>query len=175
MSSSLVQQCLPAKCFMLEARRSQIRRTWRIINQFNETVAYSSHCNHSTVCRSIDLVKQDPLKLFSSSSDLISFPLISSWSSMSTVFFASQKTEAITLPADKTTLIWNGPHFRCGPWLAPQYSYLTFCTVFVQFVFDTNTLLRASKHQITTEVIWLFGFFYLPDEAAGCRFPEHFI
>ena len=33
----------------------QIRRIWRVINQFNATVTHSSHCNHRLVRKSIVL------------------------------------------------------------------------------------------------------------------------
>ena len=46
-------------------RWCQIRRIWRVINQFKATVMHSSHCNHRLVCRSIVLVKQNSLHLFS--------------------------------------------------------------------------------------------------------------
>ena len=46
-------------------RWCQIRRIWRVINQFKATVTHSSHCNHIRVCRSIVLVKQDSLHQFS--------------------------------------------------------------------------------------------------------------
>ena len=42
-------------------RWSQIRRIWRMINQFKATVMHSSHCKHRLVYRSIVLVKQDSL------------------------------------------------------------------------------------------------------------------
>ena len=45
-------------------RWCQIRRIWRIINQFKATFTHSSHCNHRLVCRSIVLVKQDSLRQF---------------------------------------------------------------------------------------------------------------
>ena len=46
-------------------RWCQIRRIWRVNNQFKATVTHSSHCNHRLVCRSIVLVKQDSLRQFS--------------------------------------------------------------------------------------------------------------
>ena len=46
-------------------RWCQIRKIWRVINQFKATVTHSSHCNHILVCRSIVLVKQDSLRQFS--------------------------------------------------------------------------------------------------------------
>ena len=46
-------------------RWCQIRRLWRVINQFKATVMHSSHCNHRLVCRSIVLVKQYCLRQFS--------------------------------------------------------------------------------------------------------------
>ena len=45
-------------------RWCQIRRLWRVINQFKATVTPSSHCSHRLVCRSIVLVKQDSLRQF---------------------------------------------------------------------------------------------------------------
>ena len=46
-------------------RWCQIRRIWRVIKQFIDTVMHSRHCNHRLVCRSIVLVKQDSLCQFS--------------------------------------------------------------------------------------------------------------
>ena len=46
-------------------RWCQVRRIWRVINQFKATVLHSSHCNHRLMCRSIVLVKQDSLHQFS--------------------------------------------------------------------------------------------------------------
>ena len=45
-------------------RWCQIRRIWRVINQFKATVTHSSRRNHRLVCRSIVLVKQDSLRHF---------------------------------------------------------------------------------------------------------------
>ena len=45
----------------------QIRRKWKVINQFKATVMHSSHCNHWLVCRSSVLAKQDSLRQFSRS------------------------------------------------------------------------------------------------------------
>ena len=46
-------------------RWCQIRRIWRVINQFKPTVKHNSHCNHRFVCRSIVLVKQVSFHQFS--------------------------------------------------------------------------------------------------------------
>ena len=46
-------------------RWCQIRRLWRVINQFKATFMHNSHCNHRLVCRSIVLVKQDSIHQFS--------------------------------------------------------------------------------------------------------------
>ena len=54
-----------ASCWGTENRWCQIRRIWRVINQFKATVMHSSHCNHRLVCRSIVLVKRDSLRQFS--------------------------------------------------------------------------------------------------------------
>ena len=43
----------------------QIKRIWRMINQFKAKVTHSSHCNHNRVCRSIVLVEQNSLRHFS--------------------------------------------------------------------------------------------------------------
>ena len=72
MTSSLARFCFPAKCCFFfhvggkkTVRWCQIRRIWRVINQFKVTVTHSSHCNHILVCRSIVLLKQDSLRQFS--------------------------------------------------------------------------------------------------------------
>ena len=68
MTSSSVRYCFPAKCFVFMLgeqeiiRWCQIRKIWRVINQFKATVMHSSHCNHRLVHRSIVLVKQDSLR-----------------------------------------------------------------------------------------------------------------
>ena len=67
MTSSSVRYCFPAKCFIRVGEQKivrwcQIRRVWRVINQFKDTVTHSSHYNHKLVCRSIVLVKQDSLR-----------------------------------------------------------------------------------------------------------------
>ena len=69
MTSSPVRYCFPAKCcFFINIREQkivrwcQIRKIWRVINQFKATVMHSSHCNHRLVCMSIVLVKQDSLR-----------------------------------------------------------------------------------------------------------------
>ena len=46
-------------------RWCQVRRIWRVINQFKATVMHSSHCNLRLVCRSIVMVKQDSFHQFS--------------------------------------------------------------------------------------------------------------
>ena len=48
-----------------KVRWCQIRRMWSLINQIKATVTHNSHCNHIFVCRSIVLVKQNPLRQFS--------------------------------------------------------------------------------------------------------------
>ena len=69
MTSSLVWYWFPAKCFFFmlvnRNRWCQLRRIWRVINQFKATVMHSSHCNHRLVGRSIVLVKQDSFCQFS--------------------------------------------------------------------------------------------------------------
>ena len=45
-------------------RWCQIRRIYRVINQFKITFTHSSHCNHRLACRSIVLVIQDSLRRF---------------------------------------------------------------------------------------------------------------
>ena len=56
MVSSSVQYCFPAKFFFHVGEQKivrwcQIRRIWRVINQFKATVTHNSHCNHRLVCR----------------------------------------------------------------------------------------------------------------------------
>ena len=53
----------PSVFFMLGklARWCQIRRVWRVTNQFQATVTRSSHCNHRLACRNTVPVKQDSL------------------------------------------------------------------------------------------------------------------
>ena len=65
MTSLSIWNYFPAKCFFVHVgeqkivRWCQIRKIWRLINQFKATATLSSHCNHRLVCRSIVLVKQD--------------------------------------------------------------------------------------------------------------------
>ena len=53
-----------SSCWRTENRWCQIRKMWKVINQFKAIVTHSCHCNHIPVCRSIVLTKQDSLRHF---------------------------------------------------------------------------------------------------------------
>ena len=70
MISSSVWYCFPAKCAswcweQKIVRWCQIRRIWRVINQFKSSHAQQPYCNLRLVCRSIVMVKQDSFHQFS--------------------------------------------------------------------------------------------------------------
>ena len=71
MTSSLIRYCFPVTQVLFHVgerkivRWCQIRKIWRVINQFKATVTHNSHWNHRLVCRSIVLVTRDSLRQFS--------------------------------------------------------------------------------------------------------------
>ena len=83
-----------------ENRWCQIRRIWRVINQFKATVMNSSHCKHRLVCMSTVLVlKQDSPHQFSSPELLSQF-----WFMKEIMQLISGKVE---FNACQVSLLWH--------------------------------------------------------------------
>ena len=120
-------------CYGTENRWCQIRRIWRVINQFKATVMHSSHCKHRLVCMSTVLVKQDSPHQFSrpfrnvSSTTFQSPELLSLsqfWFMKETMQLISGKVE---FNACQVSLLWHNS--LVTTWLLPFKWYLAHCII----------------------------------------------
>ena len=107
-------------CWGTENRWYQIRRLWRVINQFKATVTHSSHCKHRLVCRSIVLVKQDSLHQFARTFMKCSstYYFSKSWITYPVYVFLTETLQLISgtveFNACQVTLLWH--YFLINLW-----------------------------------------------------------